>query len=200
VGRKLDGLNTAKLSVFKLALVPILTNGYESCVMNKRVLFQVQEAFWDFCKDFTVCHFATKCTDVKIVKPWMSRCSPNRETQLRWKVHVTRMSQERSARCCVRKSRAAYAQIFALWQQATIEFTCHDHSSRTLVIMFSGSHGNIDRAYTPRSLYYCLFAPHICMVLFFTDIPFVVNHTINATPPERLQQREVLLATHTAAV
>jgi len=26
------------------------------------------------------------------------------------------------------------------------------------------------------------------MVLFFTHILFVVNHTINATPPERLQQ------------
>jgi len=26
------------------------------------------------------------------------------------------------------------------------------------------------------------------MVLFFTHIPFVENHTINATPPERLQQ------------
>jgi len=26
------------------------------------------------------------------------------------------------------------------------------------------------------------------MVLFFTHIPFVVNHTINATPPERWQQ------------
>jgi len=25
------------------------------------------------------------------------------------------------------------------------------------------------------------------MVLFFTHIPFVVNHTINATPLERLQ-------------
>jgi len=31
-------------------------------------------------------------------------------------------------------------------------------------------------------------APHICMVLFFTHIPFVVNHTFNATLPERLQQ------------
>ena len=30
--------------------------------------------------------------------------------------------------CCDRKSRAAYAQTFALWQQATIETTCHDHS------------------------------------------------------------------------
>jgi len=26
------------------------------------------------------------------------------------------------------------------------------------------------------------------MVLFFTHIPFVVNHTFHATPPERLQQ------------
>jgi len=26
------------------------------------------------------------------------------------------------------------------------------------------------------------------MVLFFTHIPFVVNHTFNATAPERLQQ------------
>ena len=30
--------------------------------------------------------------------------------------------------CCDRKSRAACAQSFALWQQATIEFTCRDHS------------------------------------------------------------------------
>jgi len=29
------------------------------------------------------------------------------------------------------------------------------------------------------------------MVLFFTHIPFVVNHTINVTPPERLQHYEV---------
>jgi len=26
------------------------------------------------------------------------------------------------------------------------------------------------------------------MVLFFTHIPFMVNYTVNATPPERLQQ------------
>jgi len=90
--------------------------------------------------------------------------------------------------CCDRKSRAAWAQIFALWQQATIEFTCHDHSLGRLVIMFNRSHVNIGRASTPRSLYYYLFAPHISMVLFFTHIPFVGNHTINATPPERFQQ------------
>ena len=65
--------------------------------------------------------------------------------------------------CCYRKSRAACAQSFALWQQATIEFTCHDHSSRTLVVTFNCSQVNIGRASTPRSLYYCLFAPHICI-------------------------------------
>ena len=69
-----------------------------------------------------------------------------------------------------------------------IEFTCPDHSPRTLVVTFNRSQVNIGRASTPRSLFYCLFAPRICMVLSFAHIPFVVNHTINATPPERLQQ------------
>ena len=34
------------------------------------------------------------------------------------------------------------------------------------------------------------------MVLFFTHIPFVVNHTINATPPESLQQHPLLFTTN----
>ena len=75
----------------------------------------------------------------------------------------------RSWFCCDRKSRAACAQSFALWQQATIEIMRRNLS------------------------YYCLLALHICMVLFFTHIPFVVNHTINARPPERLQQFEAFL-------
>ena len=65
--------------------------------------------------------------------------------------------------CCDRKSRAACAQSFAPWQQATIEITRRDHS----IIACS-----------------C----HIHIFLFFAHIPFVVNHTINATPPEWLQQ------------
>jgi len=93
--------------------------------------------------------------------------------------------------CCDRKSWAAYAQSFALWQQATIEFTCHDHSSRTVLLRSIVDIISITRDYTPRSPYYCLFAPHICTVLFFTHIPFVVNHTINATPPERLQHYQL---------
>jgi len=44
-----------------------------------------------------------------------------------------------------------------------------------------------NRDHMPWSLYYCLFAPHNLWLLFFTHIPFVVNHTFNATPPERLQ-------------
>jgi len=31
---------------------------------------------------------------------------------------------------------------------------------------------------------------HIHVFLFFAHIPFVMNHTINATPPERLQQHQ----------
>jgi len=34
------------------------------------------------------------------------------------------------------------------------------------------------------------------MVLFFTHIPFVVNRTLNATPPERLQQHPLLFTTN----
>jgi len=54
------------------------------------------------------------------------------------------------------------------------------------VVTFNRSQVNIGRASTPRSLFYCLLAPRKWMVLFFTHIPFVVNHTINATPTERL--------------
>jgi len=60
-------------------------------------------------------------------------------------------------------------------------------SSRTLVIMFNRSHVNIGRASTLQSLLLLLARATHVMVLFFTHIPFVVNHTINATPPERLQ-------------
>jgi len=45
-----------------------------------------------------------------------------------------------------------------------------------------------NRVQMPWSLYYCVFAPHIYIVLFFTHISFVVNHTFNETPPKKLQQ------------
>jgi len=71
------------------------------------------------------------------------------------------LANQSQACCCDRKSRAAYAQSFATWQQATIEFTCHDHSSRTLLLRSIVHIVSIGRASTPRSLFYCLFAPHI---------------------------------------
>jgi len=70
--------------------------------------------------------------------------------------------------CCDRKSRTACAQSFAPWQQATIKIMRCNLS------------------------YYCLLAP-CTLFCFFAHIPFVVNHTINATPPERLQQHPSIL-------
>ena len=97
--------------------------------------------------------------------------------------------------CCDRKSRVVCAQSFAPWQQATIEIMlaislCVRLSLRSIV------HTLISPELPRRNLsYYCLLALHI-MVLFFTHIPFVVNHTINATPPERLQQHPLLFTTN----
>ena len=71
--------------------------------------------------------------------------------------------------CCDRKSQAACAQSFAPWQQATIEFTRRDHSNIAC-------------------------SCHICILLFFAHILFVVNHTFNVMPPERLQH--LLFATN----
>jgi len=45
-----------------------------------------------------------------------------------------------------------------------------------------------NKDHAPQSLLLLLARATYIMVLFFTHIPFVVNHTINATPPERLQQ------------
>jgi len=54
--------------------------------------------------------------------------------------------------------------------------------------MFNRSHVNIGRATTSQSLWLLLACDTYIMVLCFTHIPFVVNHTTNATPPERPQQ------------
>ena len=62
-------------------------------------------------------------------------------------------------------------------------------SSRALVLMFNRSHVNIGRATMSQSLLLLLSRATYIMVLFFTHISFMVNHKINATPPERLQQR-----------
>ena len=76
--------------------------------------------------------------------------------------HIHLLALKSETNVAIGKARAASAQSFALWQQATIEFTRHDHS----IIACSR---------------------HIYILLFFAHIPFVVNHTINATPTERSQ-------------
>ena len=81
------------------------------------------------------------------------------------------MKQWQTWDCCDRKSQAACAQSFAQWQQATIEFTRRDHSNIAC-------------------------SRHICILLFFAHILFVVNHTFNVMPPERLQQHLLLFATN----
>jgi len=61
-------------------------------------------------------------------------------------------------------------------------------SSHMVAIVFSRSYVNIGKAATLQSLLLLLARATHVMVLFFTHIPFVVNHTMNATPLERLQQ------------
>ena len=97
--------------------------------------------------------------------------------------------------CCDRKSRAVCA-LKSYARKARIRTVAasnnRDHarnlSLRMLVVTFSRSHVNIARATTSQSLLLLLARATYIMVLFFTHMPFVVNHTINATPPERLQQ------------
>jgi len=45
-----------------------------------------------------------------------------------------------------------------------------------------------NRDHASQSLLLLLARATYILVLFFTHIPFVVNHTLNAMPPERLQQ------------
>ena len=71
----------------------------------------------------------------------------------------------------IRKARAACAQSFTLWQQATIEIMRRNHSITAC-------------------------SCHVYILLFFAHILFMVNHTFNATPPERLQQHLEVFAYH----
>jgi len=77
------------------------------------------------------------------------------------RTQIRNLQKVKTFEFCDWKARAASAQSVTLWQQATIEITRRDHSRRTLVITFNGSQVSNVRAYTPRSFYCCLFAPHI---------------------------------------
>jgi len=54
-------------------------------------------------------------------------------------------------------------------------------------------HGSIQQQTScSQSLLLLLARATYVMVLFFTHILFVVNHTVNASPPERLQQHPLV--------
>jgi len=57
-----------------------------------------------------------------------------------------------------------------------------------------------NRVHLTRSLCYCLFAPHIYMVLFLMHLPFMVNRAFSATPAESLQQHPLLFTTNRTIV
>ena len=137
-------------------------------------LFQCHRVFDKILKYISytkICHEAKLQVSVKIQ---MIQHQPKtfQNRRIFWEINSVTLAELPSMliRRCDRKSRAACAQSFGLWQQATIEVTCHDHS----IIACSR---------------------HIYVLLFFAHIPFVVNHTINATPPQRLQQRQILIST-----
>ena len=75
-----------------------------------------------------------------------------------------------------------------LWQSYLIKVLLRSEIPSGICAKLRTVAASNNRVHMPWSLYYCLFVPHICMVLFFTHIPFMVNHTFNATLPERLQQ------------
>ena len=85
-----------------------------------------------------------------------------------WEHIFTIFVSPNQCQCCDRKSWAAYAQSFALWQQATIEITRQDHS-----IIACSRHIDIN-------------------ILCVHPVNGLVNHTFNAMPLERLQQHPLL--------
>ena len=63
---------TAKLSAFKSVFVPILTCGHESSVTIERIAKRINGRDGIFAKSSRICHFVTKSTGLKSVKPGLS--------------------------------------------------------------------------------------------------------------------------------
>jgi len=61
-----------QFSVLKPVFISIQTYCHELVWWLKICYFKCKRHTWDFCEEFTVWHFATKCAAVKFVKPWMS--------------------------------------------------------------------------------------------------------------------------------
>jgi len=108
-----------------------------------------------------------RCISFRVVLSCLPGLSTGRFISLLFlyiSVELTELGQLSDVECTVAigKAKAACAQSFALWQQGTTEIMRRNHS----IIACSR---------------------HIYLVLFFAHIPFVLNHTFNATPTERLQ-------------
>jgi len=84
---------------------------------------------WCYSTIMLYSYYSTSCRCALGPAAWCSgRLSSRQSTLNLAKVLAKRSSKNKRSYCCDRKSRAAYAQSFALCQQATIELTCHDHS------------------------------------------------------------------------
>ena len=90
----------AKLSIFRSVYVPILTYGHECWIMNERVRFRVQAAEIGFLRrisgftllDENISADIRESLNIESLLLWLER------SQLRWYGHVTRMTQDRTAK------------------------------------------------------------------------------------------------------
>ena len=90
----------AKLSIFRSVYVPILTYGHECWIMNEKVRSRVQAAEMGFLRRISGLTLLDKVKSADIreflnIEALLLRLE---RSQLRWYVHVTRMSQERTAK------------------------------------------------------------------------------------------------------
>ena len=77
--------------------------------------------------------------------------------------------------------------------QALLEVTHQDHSiGITLRVRYCYVQSLVSPEITRHDHSFIACSRHIHIFLFFAHIPFVMNHAINATPPERLQQHPLL--------
>ena len=87
----------AKLSIFKVVFVPILTYGHESWVMTERMRSHVQASEMRFLRRIEGVTLFNKVRSSEIrkslqIEPLLLRIE---RSQLRWFGHVSRMPQER---------------------------------------------------------------------------------------------------------
>jgi len=90
--------------------------------------------------------------------------------------------------CCDQQARVVSAQSSGLWQQATIEILQRNHSSRTLVILFSLFHKLVSVEIPQHNHSITACSRHIYMGVGLCAHP-IRGETFNATPVERLPQR-----------